>query len=150
MRDDLKRTGKVGGTYYVKTDDIAVLNKKLKKAQQRGGGGDGPENNVEAVLYGLSKNPAITEVIMIADNWATPRDLELLRRVRKPIHVIVCGSSIRVNPEYLNLARSTGGSVHTMEEDLTNLARLHEGQSITISGVKYKIKSGKFVASGLY
>jgi hypothetical protein len=54
---------------------------------------DGPENNIEAILHGIKQNHRIKSVILIADNNATPRDLELLNKVRGPTRVILCGSS---------------------------------------------------------
>lgn len=82
---------------------------------------------------------------MIADNWATPRDLSLLSKVKVPIRVILCGAHYGVNAKYLELAKKTGGSVHTMEDDLTNLISKKDGEEIEISGQKFIIKSGKFV-----
>ena len=145
MRDDWKRTGRVGGVYYVHTNEYEEIRKHCQKAQRRGGGGDGPENNIEGVIKGLKENPNVSEIIMIADNWATPRDLAILKKVKKPIHVILCGANNGINQEYLNLALENGGTVHTMEDDLTELAKVNEGESITIDGFTYTIRKGKFV-----
>ncbi len=144
MRDALKRTGKVGGVYYTQTDDYQKLRISLVQAQTAGGGGDGPENNVEAVIFGLNKNPNIKEVIMIADNWATPRDIALLKYVNKPIHVILCGATAGVNTDYLDLVRANGGTIHTMEEDISNLAKLNEGETIEIGNQVFIIRNGQF------
>ena len=145
MRDDWKRTGRVGGVYYVHTNEYEEIRKHCQKAQRRGGGGDGPENNIEGVIKGLKENPNVSEIIMIADNWATPRDLAILKKVKKTIHVILCGANNGINQEYLNLALENGGTVHTMEDDLTELAKVNEGESITIDGFTYTIRKGKFV-----
>lgn len=145
MRDNLKVTGNVGGNYYIKTDEYDQMAKVLSKAKRKGFGGDGPENNIEAVLYGIEKNPAITEVIMIADNYATPRDLELMNRIKRPVHVIICGGAGGINTEYLNLARKTKGSIHTIEEDITDLYKVREGHSLNINGVTYTISNGNFI-----
>ena len=144
MRDALKVTGDVGGNYYIKTKDFDDMEKVLSKAKRKGTGGDSPENNIEAILYGLENNPGVTEVIMIADNYATPRDLELMNRIKRPVHVIICGGSSGINLEYLNLARKTKGSIHTIEQDITNLYKVREGQSIQIEGIAYTISDGKF------
>lgn len=148
MRDMMKIAGKVGGVYYVETTDYIELEKRVYKAQRKGGGGDLPENNVEAIIHGLKKDPSLSGVIMIADNWATPRDLKLLKKVNKPVHVIVCGARLGLNTAYLDLARKTGGTLHTIEQDLTELATLNEGQSIIIQGARYTIRGGKFVNEG--
>lgn len=148
MRDMMKLAGKVGGVYYVETTDYMELEQRVYKAQRKGGGGDIPENNVEAILHGLKKDPSLSGVIMIADNWATPRDLKLLKKVNKPVHVIVCGARLGVNTAYLDLARKTGGTLHTIEQDLTELSSLNEGQSLIIQGAKYTIRNGEFVNEG--
>ncbi|MCB9261571.1 MAG: hypothetical protein H6607_04285 [Flavobacteriales bacterium] len=145
MADYLKITGEVGGLYYIKTNNYTTLEKTLNKAQTAGCGGDGPENNIEAGIYGLEVKPDAKGIIMIADNYATPRDLELLSQIKVPIHVIVCGAQNGVNLEYLNMIRENGGSLHTIEEDITNLAKLTEGEVITILGTKYKVTLGKLV-----
>ncbi|PCJ65696.1 MAG: hypothetical protein COA58_09835 [Bacteroidetes bacterium] len=149
MRDALKIPGRVGGTFYVHSENYKDIKKACQKAQRSGGGGDGPENNIEAVIKGINRNPSVREVIMIADNWATPRDLSLLRRVKKPIHIILCGATNGVNQEYLNMALENGGTVHTIEDDLTELAKVNEGESIRIGNFNYTIKGGKFVKENI-
>lgn len=145
--DLIKVNGSVGGLYYIKTSNFEELSVTMKKAMLRGGGGDRPENNVEAVLEGLKKNPSIREVIMIADNFATPRDMELLKQVKVPIHLILCGihTAKGINPAYLDLVRKTKGSIHTMTEDLYDLSKLNEGQSVKIDGKTYKLIKGEFI-----
>lgn len=144
MLDQLKITGRVGGIYYVKTDSFETVKRTLVHAKNNGDGGDGPENNIEAILHGIKQNPRIKSVILIADNNATPRDLELLNKVRVPIRVILCGSSNGVNPKYLNMVRENGGSIHTIENDLTNLSKLKDGEKLELEGRTYILKGGKF------
>ena len=147
MSDYLKRTGKVGGVYYVKTDDYQTLKMNTVIAQSAGGGGDAPENNIEAIIYGLNKNKSVSEITLIADNWATPRDLALLKYVNKPIHVILCGATMGINTDYLDLVRANGGTIHTIEEDIAYLAKLNEGQTIEIGNQTFVIKHGQFKLS---
>ncbi|MBL7812027.1 MAG: hypothetical protein JNL57_07350 [Bacteroidetes bacterium] len=143
--DNTKKTGEVGGIYYIKTGQYEDLNKKIKIAMANGGGGDGPENNIEAILEGLRKYPDCKEIIMIADNWATPRDLSLLKHVKIPVRLILCGASLGYNSAYLNMVRQNGGSIHTMEEDLYQLNTLAQNAEITLSGLKYKLQGDDFV-----
>ena len=56
----------------------------------------------------------------------------------------LCGSGGSIHPDYLKLAYTTGGSIHTIEEDILNLARLNEGEIIKIAGRSYKIRNGEF------
>jgi len=84
---------------------------------------------------------------MIADNWEDPCDMHLVNYLKSrgvPVRVIVCGVNGSFNMNYLQIARATGGSVHTMEEDLTNLASMKDGARFKIGGVKIMMKSGKF------
>jgi hypothetical protein len=109
-----------------------------------GSGGDIPENNIEALLKTSELCPDCSNVIMIADNWANIKDIELMSKLSVPVKVIVCGAVFGVNVQYLELARATGGSVHTMEEDLTNLIKMNEGETIKIGAYSFIIKNGKF------
>ena len=120
LPNELKTTGKTGGTYYVQTAKYSSLKEKMTVAMTKGGGGDQPENNLEAILFGLQHNPNCKEVILIADNWATPRDMALLNKIKVPVHVILCGAT-SINLEYIKIARKTKGSIHTIEHDLYNL-----------------------------
>lgn len=127
LPDDLKKVGRVGGVYYKQTANYDSLQAKMTIAMTSGGGGDGPENNLEAIIYGLKQNPHCKEVILVADNWATPRDMELLKLIKVPVHVILCGAT-SMNMEYINIAKQTKGSIHTIEHDLYNLdkVKFHE------------------------
>jgi hypothetical protein len=145
MPDNLKVTGQVGGLYYVHTSCFSALSSTMNMAMSSGGGGDGPENNLEAVLKGLQSNPEIKEVIMIADNNATPRDLALLYKIKVPIRLILCGAQFGINTDYLEMIRINGGSIHTMEDDLYTLSKLNNGEKIIIDGIEYEMKYGKFL-----
>lgn len=142
--DSLKAIGQTGGIYSIKPKSFDEIAQLANRVVERGTGGDEPENNVEALLYGLKICPQCEEVIMIADNWASPRDTVLLKQVKKPIRIILCGTDEGVNVDYLNLARETGGSVHTIEEDLYNLLELNEGNEIQIGKEIFVVKNGKF------
>jgi hypothetical protein len=140
--DHTKVTGAVGGNYYIKTNSKAELFKTMNTSMMNGGGGDGPENNIEAVIEGLKMNNKLKAVIMIADNYATPRDLELLNQVKVPIRLIVCGAYNGINTAYLEMVRKNKGSIHTMEDDLLNLFELKETDTFILDGIKYIIENG--------
>jgi hypothetical protein len=42
-----------------------------------------------------------------------------------------------INEEYLNLAHATNGSIHLVKQDVYELAKTKEGESITIKGQKF-------------
>jgi hypothetical protein len=116
-----------------------------QQTMSNGCGGDMPENNVEAAIAGQEQCPDCDAVVMIADNWATPRDLSLAYKIKKPLKIILCGAMSGINVEYLNLARATGGSVHLMEQDLESLANMLEGETLTINNRTYKLLKGSFI-----
>ena len=139
-----KEIGKTGGIYYSDNADIWRLLELAKETMRNGYGGDEPENNMEAILFGIEQYPNFKEVVMIADNWATPRDMELIRRISVPVRVVLCGTEKGINPNYLDIARYTNGSVHTIEQDLDHLMELGEGETISIGERQYRIHKGRF------
>lgn len=146
--DNSKVAGSTGGLYGIVASQFDSVVAKAIVAMSHGGGGDCPENNVEALGYGLKNYGDAKEIVMIADNWATPRDMAFAETINRPVHIIVCGAAYGMNVAYLELARKTGGSVHTMEQDLTDLALMHEGETISIGAFQYKLVDGHFVQVG--
>ncbi len=143
--DGKKKVGETGGIYSSEATAADDVMKAGQKVMERGGGGDAPENNIEATLKALEKNPEAKEIFMIADNYANMRDQSLISKITVPVHVFLCGvSGGHYNTQYLDLARRTGGSVHTLDQDITDLMKLSEGETIKIGGETYKIKHGKF------
>lgn len=139
-----KEIGNTGGIYMTQTGQFETVLRCMFQAMQSGNGGDTPENNLEAVSM-VAHADTTAPIIMIADNWATPRDTAMMRTIGRPIHIILCGAQYGINTVYLDIARATGGSVHTMDQDLTDLAKLNEGEIVTIGTKKYVITNGKFV-----
>lgn len=143
--DDKKMIGSTGGIYGGTAQTIDQLNQLITKTMNAGSGGDLPENNMEALIDAIKKNPDCKELVMVADNWATPRDMTLLKYVNRPVKIILCGTYGSINPAYLDIARATHGSVYTIENDITDLAKLSEGQTIQVGTETFRITNGKFV-----
>lgn len=143
--DNKKVAGSTGGIYYSQANDFEELKEVAYKCMRSGGGGDSPENDIEAILKGLKKCKDCGDVILIADNWANMRDYEFINKIDRPVRIILCGTQFGINKQYLDLARATKGSVHTMEEDIANLMDLKDGEEIIISGHTFVIKNGKFI-----
>ncbi len=145
--DDTKRTGKTGGIYYCKSNIKDTVLETAFRCSRNGYGGDVQENNIEAALFAIKKNPDLKEIIMIVDNWAPMRDYMLISQIKIPVHVVVCGlsSGVAINTEYLDLARHTKGSIHTIEEDITDLSKLVEGKKISMDNFDYAVQGGRFV-----
>ncbi|MFK7785691.1 MAG: hypothetical protein AB8B56_11275 [Crocinitomicaceae bacterium] len=144
--DQNKRTGNVGGVYGVENEAFDPVLKKMKYTMRKGGGGDCPENNVEATIKGMKLFSDCDEIIMVADNWATPRDLSLLDKVSVPIHIILCGAQpgIGINVDYIQAAYDTGGSVHTIEDDL-DMRSIESGKQFRIGRSYFTIAAGRIV-----
>lgn len=146
MPDKKKKLGKTGGIYFIEAGNLQAVEITLFNTMRRGSGGDGPENNCEAIIRSLQHMPDAEEVVMIADNFANVKDLALAPLIRRPVRIILCGAdSGFINLDYLELARKTKGSVHIMGEDLQDLFKLSEGQTFTFGDRMYKIVKGKVV-----
>jgi hypothetical protein len=144
--DNKKKIGKTGGVYYRQCKSFEEVKDLVKTTMMKGGGGDCPENNIEALLAAEKQFPDASCQVLIADNWANIKDMELTMQLTKPVRIVLCGVyDYNVNINYLNLARKTKGSVHLMEQDLYNLSLLHEGEVLKIGRKNYKVKKGEFV-----
>jgi hypothetical protein len=147
--DRQKRIGNTGGIFFGRADSLEYLLKVMKVVAKRGTGGDIPENNIEAILKGIRLIKGFDQLVMIADNNAGVRDMSLLDRVTVPVKIVLCGSrkNIPIHPHYLEIARKTGGSIHTIEEDIEGLSQLKEGDKLELSGIQYMVKKGKIIPS---
>lgn len=144
--DSEKTIGATGGIYHTPKKNIDALLETMFETATAGNGGDGPENDIEALLKAQKiKKRRITEVILIADNYSDIKDLALLDKLHVPIRIVLCGVKLNVNEEYLELAYKTKGSVHTIEKDIYDLANLVDGKTIEIGETKYKVLRGKFI-----
>lgn len=108
-----------------------------------GGGGNIPENNVHGARSAIEKAGSPKEIVMIADNYATPHDLDQLEELERPVHLILCGTQGGVNPAYIDMVRKNGGTLHTIEKDLRELDEMTKGESVEINGITYSLKNGK-------
>jgi hypothetical protein len=140
-----KRIGATGGIYTCEEREMETIMRVMKTVMEAGHGGDGPENDVEALLEATRLLGEGDELILLADNYSDMRDLELLAQLRVPVRIVLAGVGHGVNEEYLHLAYMTGGSVHTLEEDIFHLARLNDGEVISIGKYRYRLNGGVFV-----
>ncbi|CAF2520361.1 unnamed protein product [Rotaria sp. Silwood2] len=146
MPDSLKVIGSTGGIYGTPTTDLNSVLAVMQTAMKNGNGGDAPENDIEAILYGIAQCPNCSNLIHIADNQATPRDMVLLPNVNKPVKVITCQlNSTPVNPALLTIAAQTGGSLHTLEQDIINLSSIPVNGTIVIGGYTYQRTTNGYI-----
>jgi hypothetical protein len=144
-RTGQKTNGKTGGLYPILSGDFDTVCRKAAECMHAGDGGDIPENYIEALLAALKQFPATAEIVLIADNWASPRDLELFEKLNRPVHIILCGSRTGVNIDYLFLARQTGGSVHTVNQDINNLGTMKDGEYVQIGRQRFILRDERFI-----
>lgn len=142
--DYAKTIGTTGGIYYTDSDSSDIILDEITKTMRRGDGGDSPENDIEALLVAQEKMKKYAEVILIADNFSNVKDISYLYKLHIPIRIILCGSQNGINPDYIEIAYKTNGSLHTIEEDIMNLGKMVDGGSITLRGIKYLYSNGKF------
>jgi hypothetical protein len=140
-----KVIGATGGIYRCQERDIQKLLEVMKTTMAAGSGGESPENDVEALIEATTMMGEVDELILIADNYSDVRDLELLTQLRVPVRIVLAGVRNGVNEDYLHLAYMTGGSIHTLEEDLFNLTHLNDGETISIGGYTYRVSGGQFL-----
>ena len=141
----LKPIGSTGGIYMKRTTDYDEIRELALITVRAGNGGDGPENDCEALIATQKFNPNAKEMILIADNMAPIKDKVLIGQILKPVRVVLCGTTYGINIEYLNLARDTGGSVHTMEKDLTHLMEMEEGKTFSLNNIVFKIVNNRII-----
>ena len=144
--DNAKKIGSTGGLYYCRGCDIKSFSDTLIMARYRGNGGDGPENDLEALIAATEKCKNYKDIILVADNYSPVKDIELLKQLNKPVRIILCGAqSGYVNLDYLEIAYYTKGSIHTIEEDIVNIGETIEGSKIKIGKTSYILTNGKFL-----
>ncbi len=134
--------GKSGGAYYIESHDFEEIGEKVTEVMRKGYGGGAPENNVEATLFAEKKFDESDSYILIADNNAPVRDMSISGKITKPTHIILCGvRNGRIHHSYINLAIMTGGTLHTIEEDIVSINKLEPGDTFEMGGQKFKFNS---------
>jgi hypothetical protein len=66
--------------------------------------------------------------------------------VKKPVNVLTCQVDVAgVNPQLLNIADKTNGSLHTLDDDVFDLSSIAVGERIAIGRRIYRRTSSGFV-----
>lgn len=83
---------------------------------------DEAENDIEALLFAQNEFPQARHLILLADNSSQVKDMQLLNKINKPVHVVLCGTTLdstqAFQPDYYTIASRTKGSLHTIEDDI--------------------------------
>ncbi len=144
MSSARKEIGKTGGIYECKACTINELERLIDQARKAGNGGDSQENDLEALLYALKYTDGYDELVLVADNMSYARDMIMIGKIGVPVRIILCGTHRFVNEQYLDIAYRTKGSVHTIEEEITDLSDMIEGKMITVGGYQYRFTKDRF------
>ena len=151
-KHDEKKIGSTGGLYYTTAlplDKLRVfMYDVIDKSNEVE---DGPDNYVEALIEGvkMAKQP-YGDIILIVDNHATARDIEMLSQFNKPVHVVVfcsirggCDHSF-CQPDFLKIAWKTKGTLHINDTDYNEIGNMRSGETITIGTGSLKLVNGEF------
>lgn len=115
--------GRTGGIYMVPTSQVNPVVALMARVKKMGDGGDIPENDMEALLFAQAKFPQCEQLVLIADNKSDMRDFTLLETLKMPVRVVLSRlepdamGRVSIHPQYVRLALSTKGSIHTASQD---------------------------------
>ncbi len=145
MESRKKKPLETKGVYVAENIGIDNITDVAAKCMRNGsGGGENRENDIEAIIEGLKYYGGANSIVLIADNFESMRDYDYIERIKKPVHVVLCGAENRINVQYLDLAYRTNGSVHTKYSDVNNLNETKDGQHVYIDEKKYLFKNKRF------
>lgn len=148
MPTEQKVMGHTGGIYITPYTNIKNAAALMETAMQKGSGGDTPENVCEALIQSIARCADCKEVVLIADNWAPVRDIELVQEIKKPVHIMICGGTIGVHPDYVTIAYKTGGSLRFTDKTISDFSALKNGGELLIRSLPFRIdKNGRVMVS---
>lgn len=138
------------GIFHVDQNDVSGFFKTINKIVNFSCRGSRLENVVEALILGAEGKTSDENLLFIADNYSDVSDLEKLNKLTVPVHIVLTHSDIGVNENYLEIAYQTGGSIHTLYEDISSsrLKNLTDGDRLLIGKFQYQFYKGKFLKLG--
>lgn len=143
LPDDKKVVGRTGGIHPYEAKDYRKLKKDVEDVRKMGEGGDDPENDLEAINAAIINYRDYTDIVLLADE-SDVRDMALLKRIKKPVHVIICGTRKGINDQYLKIALQTKGSIHTSVNDI-DMKKIKDGDEIIIDKDIFRFSGGQFI-----
>lgn len=152
-RDHKKgKIGDSGGVYYAPSSDPKAVIKLMRANMSGFYNKDIQENNIEGLVKATKYFGKPSQLVMIADNRSCMKDYCLCDLVDVPVRIVLCGTEGGINPQYVNLAYRTGGSIHTMESDIQGFDGYKVRSSVlNIDGWSfiYNSKTDRFEELGL-
>lgn len=142
--------GRLPGKMFLvkKKDELALWDTMFAAISNTENNKDRSENNIEALLFAQKNFPEVDEIVMIADNSSHVKDMRNLSKVKKKTHIILCGETYEKNlafqSDYVQIAKKTEGSIHTLEDDILNPANIKEMTVIRVGKIYFRFQKGKF------
>jgi hypothetical protein len=104
------------------------------------------DNCVQALIRMQDSGDSNAELILVSNYFSKVYGLELVTNIKKPVRIVLGSVNILhgIHPDYLWLAYKTGGSIHTIEDDVWNISSTPQGGIITIGGHSYKLLHNRF------
>lgn len=134
-----KELGRTGGIYTSSINMKAIL-ANMKRAMQGLGGGDLPENDIEALLK-AQKACKKCDLLLVADAASYVRDAELIKKIKRPVDVILCvAAETGISPDYLTLAYRTGGTLYTTHGNLSGFRETNKKGVLKFGKCKYRVR----------
>lgn len=143
ISDSKKVIGLTGGVHTFDAKDFKKFKKDIEEVRKLGEGGDDPENDLEAIVKSVVARRDFGDLILIADD-SEVRDMKLLKRIKKPVHIILCGTKKGINPQYLQLMQSTKGSIHTSQHSVF-FKQLKDGDEFVLDNDVFVYRNGEIV-----
>jgi antitoxin component YwqK of YwqJK toxin-antitoxin module len=143
IADTKKIIGNTGGVHVYDAKDFKKFKKDLEDVRKMGEGGDDPENDIEALYKSILARRDFADLVLLADD-SDIRDMKLLRRIRKPVHIILCGTKRGINQQYLQLAYHTKGSIHTLNNSVY-MKNLKDGDRFDLDNDVFEFRAGEFI-----
>lgn len=143
LADNMKVLGRTGGVHGFEAKDYKKFKKDIENVRKKGEGGDDPENDIEALLTAITMTRNYNDIVLLADD-SDIRDMKLLKRLRKPVHIILCGTKRGINQQYLQLALHTKGSIHTYYNDV-DMKTLKDGDEFELDNDIFAFRNGHFI-----
>jgi hypothetical protein len=120
IADNSKVIGRTGGVHSDTSKKYTSYIQGVRKYLVMGIGNiDNEENVLEALIEAQKHVGPGSQLILLADNFSTPRDTALIDSLHFPVKVIACGAlQYDLNPSLVNIAYRTKGSIHTGLNDV--------------------------------
>ncbi len=136
-----KKIGETGGIYS--TFDVGAINNVVTETMRRGSGGERPENDVEAMLFAQTRDTTFDAILLIGDNYSEVRDIELFKKIKKKVNVLICSTKTSIRPEYLMMAKKSGG-YFLYNGEYIDLKNVLKGQILSIGSCQYDYDGENF------